>query len=912
MVSKTEKTSNRQSDRSIKHEKKSALTNPPSGAAGTVNSKKQTPPIHQRKSLVVSKTAGGKISEYPIVFTKDSRYVFACTGSSIKIYSVATGAALKVLSKTGSIGGHTKAVTNVALNPKNAMQLYSSSLDGSLKLWDYNDDVLLKTLHVGQPVEQMVICPNDPEYAYLLTSNNSHRATIDKEYTIYRYYIGSDEMLPGKRRRVILRTTHCHAIDVSLDGKYVAIGSQRFVNIWPVTEGEGEVPPSQLYKWSIPNSRKLKFSPTKPSLAVGNVVGEILLCYFSPDDLANPKISSNHWHSSEVRALQFMADGIYAISGGSECVLVFWQLETGYKQFMPRLGGEINSISISPDHKYYCVGLDDNSIRLINAITQKIDQVIQGLQYGDDTAPLTGLVVEPRNRSVVLNGVTGNVQFYNCASDAHVSENEVVPVSRLQSVERLTRANVQHVAFLSNGEWMATVDIRDDLVNTPEQHLKFWRWDPDTQSYVLHTRVVKPHAGKITSLTFNPASTRGRPMAITTSKDKTFKVWHFTSDLGRAYDKDEEAWTCRSIGLYRRDIPEAASFSSDGSILAVAFGPLVTLWDPYENCIRQVLAQPSEENIHTLQFVGDSPYLLTASKHRVTVWNMLTCSVWWSYKIKSSYVAVDTVSPRIAIVCNNEKHHASLLAVFDAKSATPLALRHAPSICNAITFVPRSGKDAIKQRSDLVVLTDSLALDVISIVDPSSAATAKPSSEKDTKATSLHEGVPAEKTLLNDIFGKRTQERANKAEEEKLRTQTAAKLREQAMQKESTVEARTSDGDHSDILGAPSHALPSVEAVFETFMGSLMQLRISEDAAPADNMDVDETESIEQSTPHHQPHEHQSESFTLEELPSLNAYFADLVKPRANGVAKAHHQDLPSSDTDVSDEEDEDPSEIDW
>ena len=247
--------------------------------------------------------------------------------------------------------------------------------------------------------------------------------------------------------------------------------------------------------------------------------------------------------------------------------------------------------------------------------------------------------------------------------------------------------------------------------------------------------------------------------------------------------------------------------------------------------------------------------------------------MWWSYKIKSSYIAVDTVSSRIAIICNNVKHHASLIAVFDAKSASPLALRHAPQICNAATFVPRSGKDAAKQRSDLVVLTDKLALDVISIVDVSSAAT-KPSSEKDTKALE----APAEKTLLNDMFGKRTQERNDKAEEEKLRTQTAAKLREQAMQKEST-DVRTDENEHGDILGAPSHALPSVEAVFESFMGSLMQLRIADGAIATDDMDVDNDESTEQITLQQQSHEQPSESFTLEELPSLNAYFADLVKP---------------------------------
>ncbi|KAI9494003.1 hypothetical protein BDB00DRAFT_820388 [Zychaea mexicana] len=783
------------------------------------------------------------------------------------------------------------------------MQLYSASLDGTIKLWDYNDDVLLKTFHVRQAIEHMVICPKNSDYIYLVTKmydSDGNEAASGKKYTICRYYIGSEEIQPSKKRRNILRTHGCHAIDVSADGKYLAIAS-RTVIVWEVTEGDEDVTWSQLQTWPVYGPRRLKFSPVKQCLAVGNDRGEMYTCYFTPDTLSKPRVSSSHWHHTGIRALHFMADGIYVLTGGDEAVLVFWQLETGFKQFLPRLGGEINSISVSPDHKYYCVGLADNSIRLINSITQKIDQVIQGLQYGNNTRPSTGLVVEPRNRNVVLNGVDGSVQFYNCASDAHVAEVEVVPVSRNQSIDnKFVRANVQHTAFLANGEWMATVDMRDDLVNTPEQHLKFWRWDPDTQSYALHTRVDKPHAGKITSLTFNPASTtrNNRPMAITTSEDKTFKVWHFTSNLGTAYDRNEEAWTCRSIGLYRRDIPEAASFSSDGSILTVAFGPLVTVWDPSENCIRQILAQPSEEKIHTLHFVGDSPYLLAASETRITVWNMLTCTVWWSYKIQASHIAVDTLSTRIAVVCYNEKVKESLFVLFDAKSAMPLALCQSTQVCNALTFIPRTVKDVTKGRTELICLTDKLALDVISIVDSSAAAAAatkQPLEEKDTSLSlAAAAAEPADKTMLDDIFGKRSQERNEKAEEETLRTQTAAKLREQAMQKETTLDGRTKDEDQGAVLGAPSHALPSVEAVFDTFMGALMQLRISDTAAAnaVDAMDVDEEDeedkanSIESPSSslsqQRQSHDQQPESFTLEELPSLNAYFAELIKPKGN------------------------------
>ena len=265
----------------------------------------------------------------------------------------------------------------------------------------------------------------------------------------------------------------------------------------------------------------------------------------------------------------------------------------------------------------------------------------------------------------------------------------------------------------------------------------------------------------------------------------------------------------------------------------------------------------------------------------------VTFLVWWSYKIKASHIAVDTLSTRIAVVCNNEKRKESLFVLFDAKSATPVALRHSNQICNALTFIPRTIKDITKGRSDMICLTEKLALEIISVVDPS-AATAKSSlEEKDTsiQTTPLTAAEPTDKRMLDDIYGKRSQERNEKAEEEKLRTQTAAKLREQSMQKETVSDGRANEEDQDAVLGAPSHALPSVEAVFDTFMGSLMKLRISDSTDndhAADSMDIDEEEEEQDnhSVTSSQSQEYNSESFTLEELPSLNAYFAELIKPK--------------------------------
>lgn len=90
----------------------------------------------------------------------------------MKIFSTATGAVVKVLSQSPATGGHHNKITRVILNPKNHLQLYTASLDGTIKLWDYNDDILLKTYNVNAPIQHMVMSPKTPGHAYIVVKSS--------------------------------------------------------------------------------------------------------------------------------------------------------------------------------------------------------------------------------------------------------------------------------------------------------------------------------------------------------------------------------------------------------------------------------------------------------------------------------------------------------------------------------------------------------------------------------------------------------------------------------------------------------------------------------------------------------------------------------------------------------------------
>jgi NET1-associated nuclear protein 1 (U3 small nucleolar RNA-associated protein 17) len=97
-------------------------------------------------------------------------------GSStvVKVYSVATGEVVRILDcsrlnrkATDSI------VTSVQLNPTNQFQLYTASLDGTCRLWDYSDAVLLKHWSTNVPIRNMKVHPTLRDVVFILSPRKS-------------------------------------------------------------------------------------------------------------------------------------------------------------------------------------------------------------------------------------------------------------------------------------------------------------------------------------------------------------------------------------------------------------------------------------------------------------------------------------------------------------------------------------------------------------------------------------------------------------------------------------------------------------------------------------------------------------------------------------------------------------------
>ena len=103
------------------------------------------------------------------------RYFFCVVGSSVKIHSTTTGLVVSTLSAKRDMGSHTDTITSAILNPHNAYQLITGSLDGHVKVWDFLDGVLLQTIGVGNPVRHIAAHEQWKDFLFVAVARPSKK-----------------------------------------------------------------------------------------------------------------------------------------------------------------------------------------------------------------------------------------------------------------------------------------------------------------------------------------------------------------------------------------------------------------------------------------------------------------------------------------------------------------------------------------------------------------------------------------------------------------------------------------------------------------------------------------------------------------------------------------------------------------
>jgi NET1-associated nuclear protein 1 (U3 small nucleolar RNA-associated protein 17) len=99
-------------------------------------------------------------------------YFFSLVGSSVKVHSVATGNAVSTLSSPESNG---TLLTCAILNPHNAFQLLTGSLDGRVMVWDFLDATLLKVIDIAQPIHHICAHADFKDSIFVAATRSSRK-----------------------------------------------------------------------------------------------------------------------------------------------------------------------------------------------------------------------------------------------------------------------------------------------------------------------------------------------------------------------------------------------------------------------------------------------------------------------------------------------------------------------------------------------------------------------------------------------------------------------------------------------------------------------------------------------------------------------------------------------------------------
>lgn len=159
------------------------------------------------------------------------------------------------------------------------------------------------------------------------------------------------------------------------------------------------------------------------------------------------------------------------------------------------------------------------------------------------------LAIHPKDTTIILPAShPSSLQIYSFESSTLVSELEVSSSNRVSRLDErpLEASRVEFAVVNSKGEWMATLDRREnDEDISAETYLKLWHWESST--WVLNTRLDHPHGfHAVTSVSFCPHGEND--LLMTTGTDGNLKLWctrSVTTKDGRI-EGQNQCYNCRT------------------------------------------------------------------------------------------------------------------------------------------------------------------------------------------------------------------------------------------------------------------------------------------------------------------------------------------------------------------------------
>ncbi|KAF1333099.1 Wd40 repeat-like protein, partial [Globisporangium splendens] len=742
-----------------------------------------------------------------VLNTKNGQLLHECIRSEAQPLGVIAGEAKtknESDSASAAVNGDRQQVTALALHPHNALQLIAAYEDGKVLVWDFSEEKILQEFNakasilwmesstVSPSMLMMVVTPEDSTVAaskwslieFNMKKKRRGRTLLEQSKLAFK----SASMQSYKDSDEAAVTTS----DERFHGDYVVIvAGARMFGVRVQREQDGSVGmgrPFTTQKYThLRDVTCVAVHPSAAEFVIGDSLGQL----YRHHGQGAATTSKMHWHAHAVKCVAYSSDGNFLVSGGEECVFVSWHIESGRRSYLPRRSAPLSAIATRADGAGYAIALEDHVLFQYNHITKEEEWHALGLARSGETAEVTlpsrQLVFDPISHAIPLNGRSsaGVLQFYEPYKDRVLQSvllTERNQVTRTED-EEIPQILAEQLQFSPSGSELVTLHSNvlsqdETKKKGDEQSLRFWK-RRENGSFFVSTAIDAPHGREsVTCLAFSPSPYN--ESVVTGDSRGEFKVWK----------KNEEtlSWYCQSVVQFRDEPITAVAFADDGSLVAVAYNHLLTLWDVGTNALRHVISSADGNAIRQVAFTGaTSPYVVLKTETQVQVWNLLSFELWWRYEVpEESFVSTNTQREQFVVWFRyDEQQH--LVLVFQSETPVPVkvqAVNVGESGIWSVRFHPKNG--------------DLLVLDGDSNVWRIGDSALDKNRRKDV--------ATADEVNVLDAMFKRASHGAAKFQ------QNVSKTRQLAV-----------NGNAANALfDAPAHVLPSMTALYRSFMDTML------------------------------------------------------------------------------------------
>ncbi|TDZ20654.1 U3 small nucleolar RNA-associated protein 17 [Colletotrichum orbiculare MAFF 240422] len=523
----------------------------------------------------VSSPMGGRMADIDPIFTEKEKYLIVTYNTSLQIYSVAESLlvrriSLPVVQNSYAHNATLPTIVSTCLSPTKPDFVWVAISDGRVWRinWKKGSSVQDEFVTQSRTALDMTVGAFDgqkkTEVIYVAEANNESGEIVA--------YLGPNYKDPTSQ--VLFKTKQqtenvgIHLLRTSANGKVVIGATREGLIVGTVNPDISQTEVSLDCEFFNFDSTDIicsldvrvinkKDSAPVVDLIAGGARGAIYLyndILRKLQSLNGPKAKRDslqgrkyHWHRRAVHSLKWSKDGHYMISGGSENVLVLWQMDTGKMDHLPHLSGSIENVVVSPSGSSYALHLDDNSAMVLSTAEMEPSTYISGIQSAArfTTTPKDLLVrrvwsvadeirhpvpaalnpAEP-SRLYVCTG-TGqqamlagenqsapllqsfDMESFRSVSKQALARTQPTDVNITSKGNPISEPRITHVAFSQDGRWLATVDdwqpplrdltkvaaeAREQFVKERrEVYLKFWAAGERDQPFALSSRINSPH-----------------------------------------------------------------------------------------------------------------------------------------------------------------------------------------------------------------------------------------------------------------------------------------------------------------------------------------------------------------------------------------------------------------------------------